>query len=302
MESNHTGGKSSTHVFDDSDVEVEDSQDDTTVVPADTSPTPASTPPSQKSVRFSADVKATTFQRTDPPNPLYSPKTEDAGAISTPPPSSHQLVPAVAEEGVVGDVSTIIDKEHLQLMPEEAFFLTFGLGALSVIDPSTQSPIPTKELLSLFRQHSSYPSQGPQELQPDDRFLVHYAVYHHFRSLGWVPRGGIKFGVDWLLYHRGPVFDHAEFGLIIVPSFTHDWWKENGGEKRSAPHGSWAWLHGVLRVLSHAVKSFVLVYVDIPPPPVFEAALARGAAEALRLYEVREVMVRRWSANRNRKG
>lgn len=44
----------------------------------------------------------------------------------------------------------------------------------------------------------------------DNPFLVHYAVYHHFRSLGWVVKGGIKFCVDYLLYKRGPVFHHAE--------------------------------------------------------------------------------------------
>ena len=51
---------------------------------------------------------------------------------------------------------------------------------------------------------------GPddEDLRPDDEFLMNYVAYHHFRSLGWVPRAGIKFGVDWLLYNRGPVFDH----------------------------------------------------------------------------------------------
>lgn len=49
-----------------------------------------------------------------------------------------------------------------------------------------------------------------QPLQLDNPFLVHYAVYHHYRSLGWVVKGGIKFCVDYLLYKRGPVFAHAE--------------------------------------------------------------------------------------------
>ena len=44
----------------------------------------------------------------------------------------------------------------------------------------------------------------------DNPFLIHYAAYHHYRSLGWVVKGGIKFCVDYLLYKRGPVFSHAE--------------------------------------------------------------------------------------------
>ena len=47
-------------------------------------------------------------------------------------------------------------------------------------------------------------------LSPDNPFLINYAVYHHYRSLGWVVRGGIKFCADFLLYKKGPVFTHAE--------------------------------------------------------------------------------------------
>jgi tRNA-splicing endonuclease subunit Sen2 len=198
-----------------------------------------------------------------------------------------------SEQDVLEDIR---NKEHLQLSPEEAFFLAYGIGALSILDPVTKTPIPRQELLALFRSHSYFPPVS--ELQPNDPFLIHYVVYHHFRSLGWVPRHGIKFGVDWMLYTRGPVFDHAEFGLIVVPAYSHSWWTENGQEP---PRKSWHWLHGVNRVLSHVLKSLVMVYVDVPPPQVFDAAMAAGGiSAALTEYKVREFMVRRWSSNRNR--
>jgi tRNA-splicing endonuclease subunit Sen2 len=47
-------------------------------------------------------------------------------------------------------------------------------------------------------------------LRFDNPFLLHYVLFHHYRSLGWVVKGGIKFCVDYLLYKRGPVFSHAE--------------------------------------------------------------------------------------------
>lgn len=53
----------------------------------------------------------------------------------------------------------------------------------------------------------------PEDWLPDrfdNPFLINYVVYHHYRSLGWVVKGGIKFCVDYLLYKRGPVFQHAE--------------------------------------------------------------------------------------------
>ena len=51
---------------------------------------------------------------------------------------------------------------------------------------------------------------------PNNPFIIKYAVYHHFRSLGWVVRGGLKFSVDYLLYKRGPVFSHAEFAFYFA--------------------------------------------------------------------------------------
>ncbi|KAL7919151.1 hypothetical protein ACQKWADRAFT_302166 [Trichoderma austrokoningii] len=255
----------------------------------------------RKSVRFSPTVESATYKATDPPSPNRSPPVSysepsqangNGNAISQPLPSLPLASVPVSDP--------IINKEHLQLTPEEAFFLSFGLGVLEVTDPASGRVLSRQELFSLFRQYSYFPPRnGPDEpdLEPDDGFLVHYAVYHHFRSLGWVPRGGIKFGVDWLLYTRGPVFDHAEFGLIVIPSYSDAWWKKQG---KQGPRKPWSWLHSVVRVLSHVTKSLVLIYVDVPPPHKFEEALEGGITEAMKLYKIREVMVKRWSSNRNR--
>ncbi|KAM7204698.1 hypothetical protein V8F20_003482 [Naviculisporaceae sp. PSN 640] len=271
----------------------------------------------RKSVRFSAHIESTTFQHTDPPSPNRSastpvrrsaspviepdgPVTETGALPPVPPVPSESL--SVATPSAAAPVGDLVDKEHFQLAPEEAFFLVFALGALSVVDPDTGAPIPTDHLLTLFRSYSYFPPRelvSPvKALLPSDPFLVQYAVYHHFRSLGWVPRHGIKFGVDFILYQRGPVFDHSEFGLIIIPSFSDPRWKEY---EHDEPKRSWSWLMGVNRVLSHVLKSLVLVYVDVPPPPVFDELVRKGGiAQALKTYKIREVLVRRFSVNRNR--
>ncbi|KAI5461599.1 hypothetical protein BGZ63DRAFT_357263 [Mariannaea sp. PMI_226] len=250
----------------------------------------------RKSVRFSPKVDSTTFELMDPPSPKHAlssprldfPGMEDlSGALNVGLPEP--VEPAMRE----GQKDVIINKEHLQLMPEEAFWLSFGLGVLSVIDPVTGKAFSHRELLTLFRQYSYFPPRvEPEEpaLQPDDDFLVHYAVYHHFRSLGWVPRGGIKFGVDWLLYTRGPVFDHAEFGLIVIPSYSDPLWAKTG---KQPAQKNWQWLHATIRVLSHVTKSLVLVYVDVPSPSKFDEALEKGLVDVFELYKVREVMVKR---------
>ncbi|KAH6641232.1 hypothetical protein F5144DRAFT_125773 [Chaetomium tenue] len=267
----------------------------------------------RKSVRFSPTVESTTFLHSDPPSPGRSAGAQSRSAAPAPAPPNGGTVPeeTLPKESPVSalpeKISTpgpdsaaeIENKEHFQLAPEEAFFLAFSIGALKVVDPVTRSPISTENLLSLFRSHSYFtPRTAPSSLRPDDPFLVNYAVYHHFRSLGWVPRHGIKFGVDWIIYQRGPVFDHSEFGIMVMPAFSDAAWE---GHEHEEPKRSWSWLMGVNRVLSHVLKSLVLVYVDIPPPTVFDGEMERGGiAAALKKYTIREVMVRRFSANRNR--
>jgi len=200
---------------------------------------------------------------------------------------------SAAEEG------EIVNKEHLQLTPEEAFFLAFGFGVLAVKDPSTDAVLSPTELFDRFRRYSYFPPRiGPSApLSPDDPFLQHYAVYHHFRSLGWVPRPGQKFGVDWLLYLRGPVFDHAQFAVVVLPEYADPAWRARG---KVGTGRSWYWFFGVQRVVSQVHKKLVLAYVCVPPPEAFERAMQRGLREALGLYRVREVMVSRWSPNRSR--
>ncbi|KAA8635961.1 hypothetical protein SMACR_03190 [Sordaria macrospora] len=251
----------------------------------------------RKSVRFSPTVESTIFQHTDAASEVKNNNgSSDTEAISS-------ALPAV-EKPVISDVvpavysEELVDKEHFQLAPEEAFFLAFGLGALRVVDPVTKAPISNEQLLANLRANSYFPPRSVDNLSPEDPFLVQYAAYHHFRSFGWVPRHGIKFGVDWIIYQRGPVFDHSEFGIMVVPSFSDPRWSEYEHEESKK---SWSWLMGVNRVLAHVLKSLVLVYVDVPPPPVFDEEMKKGGiAAALKKFTIREVMVRRFSVNRNR--
>lgn len=100
-----------------------------------------------------------------------------------------------------------------------------------------------------------------------------------------------------MLYNRGPVFDHAEYGLQVLPSYSHPYWKDEGRQTRRK---SWHWLMGVNRVLSKVFKSLVVVDVDIPPPTACSGDQGTGVADILKQYRIRETMVKRWSSNRNR--
>ncbi|KAI0803733.1 hypothetical protein GGR55DRAFT_385587 [Xylaria sp. FL0064] len=262
----------------------------------------ASTLKRRKSVRFSPTVESATFKLGDPPSPHL--KSLSNGKITNgegsngnlPMPQSIDATPAkildvpVTAESVA-PLPDLVDREHLQLTLEEAFYLVFGLGALTVTDPATEKVMSTQDLFYLCRQMSYFPG-GKATLRPDNPFLIQYAVYHHFRSLGWVPRPGIKFGVDWLLYMGGPVFAHAEFAVTVLPAYTDPYWKSQG---REPSRKSWHWLHSINRVQSHALKTMVLVYVDIPPPTD-----TQDPSALLKRYKIREFVMKRWSSNRSR--
>jgi len=195
-----------------------------------------------------------------------------------------------------------LDEEHLQLNPEEVFFLTYGLGILEVSDQGI--PIPTSSLFKLFCHQSTSPSPDIPSIQPDDPFLLRYVVYHHFRSLGWVVRPGVKFAVDYLLYNRGPVFSHAEFAVMIIPSYSHAYWLKNPERKANVQQKEkrdWWWLHRINRVQTQVHKSLILVYVEVPPPfHGVGTSYKLGVGNVLKRYNVREFALRRWVANRNR--
>lgn len=214
------------------------------------------------------------------------------------------------EQDLEAEATAIKNQEHLQLNPSEAFFLVYALGILQILNHNTSAPLLPETLFTLFRQHSYFPPRETQDLQPDDPFLLQYVVYHHFRSLGWVVRPGIKFAVDWLLYLRGPVFSHAEFAIIVLPAYTHPYWRSTQELQKSTKKKeskSWWWLHCVNRVQSQVRKSLVICYVEVPPPRAVPTLAERKASvsesdigQVLKQYKVRELTLKRWTPNRER--
>lgn len=241
------------------------------------------------------------------------------------------------DDGVAID-DDIQDLEHLQLTPEEAFFLSYVLGALEITqitNTETDSPVvpyPAWLLLRLYCAHAATMGEAKDleglathlriaynthkrhalidpatslvpEIAPDNPFLLKYVVYHHFRSLGWVVRPGIKFAVDYLLYIRGPAFTHAEFAIIIIPSYSDPYWRNAVVGTTSMKDKDWWWLHRVNRVQTQVMKTLLLVYVEIPAPwdqnhtgDGFQIDIGN----VLTKYTVREFVLKRWSPSRNR--
>ncbi|MBW0523946.1 hypothetical protein O181_063661 [Austropuccinia psidii MF-1] len=194
------------------------------------------------------------------------------------------------------ELELIKDMEHLQLMNEEAFFLCFGLGCLDVsLDHSSEDPsrsLTILELWDLFCRASLGKSQD-QTIRVDNPFILSYVVYHHFRSLGWVIRSGIKFCADWVLYGtKGPVGGHAEFAVCMMPIYD-DGTPVTMTEDRT----SWRWLSTVNRVCAGVKKTLILVQVIVPRQTEIGDL---DSPAVLTSYIVKEIALRRFIPARMR--
>ncbi|CAG8779869.1 9999_t:CDS:2, partial [Cetraspora pellucida] len=164
------------------------------------------------------------------------------------------------EDDIIQNRAAFI-QENLQLTTEEAFFLSFGLGCLEIYD-TNDNLMTIRDCWNAFRTStvsiSSFPSistpNSPQDsplIQLDNPFIVRYVVYHYFRSLGWVVRGGMKFGCDY-----------------VLPYYLSATSNTNNNHFRHNVTTSWQLMSNLSRVCVQVKKSLVLCYVIIPPSPL----------------------------------
>lgn len=177
---------------------------------------------------------------------------------------SYETARRTEDDEVVDKDGNLVDIEFLQLMDVEALFLHMAFG-LKVGD---------MDVKSMVQEFS----------RKDPKFLTYYAVYHHYRSLGWCVRSGIKFGADFLLYKKGPPFTHAEFCIKVMP--------------KDDPMPDFWWQSNLCRVIGGVKKTTVFCFVDSPK---VEGEVDEGKlVEVLKGFKVREVVYRRWIPSRNR--
>jgi hypothetical protein len=79
--------------------------------------------------------------------------------------------------------TTSVQQERLILMPEEAIFLSFGVGCL---------------IIQTVRGESlGYRTVWRKLVENDPEFPISYAVYHYFRAKNWVPKLGDSYGASY---------------------------------------------------------------------------------------------------------
>ncbi|MBN1800419.1 MAG: tRNA-intron lyase [Candidatus Lokiarchaeota archaeon] len=50
------------------------------------------------------------------------------------------------------------------------------------------------------------------------KFEEKYIIYNDLREKGYVPRPGLKFGADFVVYKKGPGLEHSSFIVHVLPS------------------------------------------------------------------------------------
>ncbi|KAI0207413.1 hypothetical protein LSAT2_007946 [Lamellibrachia satsuma] len=169
--------------------------------------------------------------------------------------------------------------ECLQLSLVEAFFLSYGLGCLTVIDRE-------KGVLSVTEMWTTF-------CQCQKTFLRDYVAYHNFRSKGWVPKTGLKYGAEFILYKDGPPFYHASYS-VMVRLVTDDLEDDQGEENRPL---TWTSLAGLNRMTEQVGKEVMFCYV-IKPKDISPADL--HSPDCLLSFKVQEVILRRWVSAQER--
>ncbi|KAG5835830.1 hypothetical protein ANANG_G00248170 [Anguilla anguilla] len=178
-------------------------------------------------------------------------------------------------ERLVCRVNPFTIVEYLQLSLEEAFFLVYALGCLSVY--YNEEPFTIIHLWKVFRS-----------IQPN--FETSYMAYHYFRCKGWVPKVGMKYGTDLMLYRKGPPFYHASYSVVVErvdDSFR-------GAALRPF---SWRSLAALSRITGNVSKELMLCYI-IRPSDMTEEELS--SPECIKTIKVQEIIVSRWISSRER--
>ncbi|NXM61529.1 SEN2 endonuclease, partial [Illadopsis cleaveri] len=166
--------------------------------------------------------------------------------------------------------------EYLQLSLEEVCVKHSASCAVPLLC-GLQEPLSIVKLWEVF-----------SEVKPD--FKTTYMAYHYFRGKGWVPKVGLKYGTDLLLYRKGPPFYHASYSVIA--ELVDD--NFEGSLRRPL---SWMSLSGLNRTTANASKELMLCYLIRPSDMTAEEM---STPECMKRIKVQELIVTRWVSSRER--
>ncbi|GAB1610832.1 tRNA-splicing endonuclease subunit Sen2-like [Argonauta hians] len=171
-------------------------------------------------------------------------------------------------------------EEVLLLTYEEAFFLSYGLGCLFVRDEQG-NPLKLSELWKTLYQR-----------RPD--FLPKYVAYHYYRSQGWIPKPGLKFGSEYILYKEGQLYYHATYSVLVSLLQAGSLQEDLQWHPRSL---DWITLAGLDRMSENVSKQLMLCHVIKPKDITDEELLSPNC---ITRFQVQEMLLSRWISSQDR--
>lgn len=166
--------------------------------------------------------------------------------------------------GACGDTVVRRDGvEHLQLTLFEAYHAAFVTRRLNLYNYTGESLGSDNEVWEIFACK-------------DARFPALFGLYSRYRDTGWIPRSGLKYGVDLVLYKKGN-HKHTHSPYCVIISDTP--YLEN----------TWIRLQNKLRLVKNVAKSLIVAAVSFDNPP-------RTWEEAISHISISEITVDRWVA------
>jgi tRNA-splicing endonuclease subunit Sen2 len=163
--------------------------------------------------------------------------------------------------------------EPLLLALEEAFFLQYALQCLDVITEDGVE-LTVEQAWRLYRRL-------------DARFAEKYVSYQFHRSHGWCPKQGIKFGSDWILYKKGPLYHHASYQVIVTRLAR----ESLVADERLVRTLTWAKVHHLNRLAEGVQKELLLTYVI---DPAADSGVSLDSPDCIPHFSIREVALKRF--------
>jgi len=197
------------------------------------------------------------------------------------------------------DVDVEIEGDKaVRLSLDEAFFMHYALRSLTLYTVRDKAGQPARLLDT---------AEAWQEMQNSKKdFILLYLCYHHFRSKvryfhavmrlcrcpghncvmqlqGWIPRTGLQYGVDFVLYQKHPAITHSDYSVSIQTDETP------GLGSLSRPPMSWHDLQVTNRLTAQVGKRLLVARIHDPAPH-----LGYDHPRCIDRVSISEMIVRRW--------
>ncbi len=85
----------------------------------------------------------------------------------------------------------------------EAYYL-LNKGRISIYDVKEKVELDIKDFYKKVKQIHN-------------KFEEKYIIYNDLRDKGYIPRPGLKFGADFVVYKKGPGLEHSPFIVHVLP-------------------------------------------------------------------------------------